>query len=166
MKADIIRKDCLQEIIPFCEAEYKISGGIPEGIYGLHGIPVLAVESPENLAFFRSLYPDDEIPGIIELNDMEIQDIPENVSVRIRKDTEFERLLSKIPEDEQYFLKAVDMMSLLSPALHRRFFGLLERKGLMGHCRAIKGPQTDMWPEDLQKSMEGYFGGLLEFSGV
>lgn len=164
MKADIIRKDCLQEIIPFYEAEYTASGKIPEGIYGLHGIPVFAAESPENLAFFRSLYPDDEIPGIIELNDIEIQDIPQNVSVRIRKDTEFEKLLSRIPEDEDYFLKAVDMMALLSPALHRRLFGFLERKGLMRRCRAVRNLRSDIWPEELQESMKGYFGGLLDFN--
>lgn len=161
MKADIIKSGCSLEIIPFYEAEYRIPGDIPAGIYGFSNIPLFAADTAENLAFFRSLYPDDEIPGIIELAVDEPLPVPCGASVRIRKDTEFDRLLSRIPDGEGYLSEALAAMNFLSPALHRRYFARLEKKGLLERCRPVKGLETDLYSEDLKKSMEAYFGGLL-----
>lgn len=161
MKADIIKKGCSLEIIPFYEAEYRVSGDIPAGVYGVSGAAVFAADTAENLAFFRSLFSDEEIPDIIDINVEEPLPIPGNVSVRIRKDTEFDRLLSRIPDDGSWLAGALEAMNILSPVLHRRYFARLEKKGLLERYTPVKGLETDLYSDELKKSMEAYFGGLL-----
>lgn len=161
MKADIIKKDCPLELIPFYEAEYRISGDIPAGVYGVSGAAVFAADTAENLAFFRSCFSDEEIPDIIDISVEEPLPIPASVSVRIRRDTEFDRLLSRIPGGEGWLADALAAMNILSPALHRRYFARLEKRGLLEHYTPVKDLETDLYSSELKKSMEAYFGGLL-----